>query len=162
MATLPTDLTMVLATSLAGIVCRPFRLFVASAVFMFGQATHLVFHFREPKSPYPVLLTAAVVPAVQLLIYKTPASLGLPSVAAVYLAYLASLTLSIILYRISPLHPLAEYPGPLLYKITKLTGMWVSWTGRQHLINKRLHDKYGPFVRVGSSMICALLSLAYS
>ncbi|KAJ2934634.1 hypothetical protein H1R20_g2468, partial [Candolleomyces eurysporus] len=55
----------------------------------------------------------------------------------------------IICYRLSPLHPLADYPGPLICKVTKLWGAWVALRGDFHWYVKDLHDRYGPIVRVG-------------
>ena len=31
--------------------------------------------------------------------------------------------------------------------------MYVSWLGYAHLVNRNLHDKYGPAVRMGPNMI---------
>ncbi|KAE9402839.1 cytochrome P450 [Gymnopus androsaceus JB14] len=61
--------------------------------------------------------------------------------------------LSIAGYRVSPLHPLWSVSWPTLAKITKLYGMWLSWTGRQHLVIQDLHTKFGSFVRVGPNDI---------
>ncbi|KAI1790041.1 cytochrome P450 [Ganoderma leucocontextum] len=66
-----------------------------------------------------------------------------------FVIHLVSLFCSIALYRISPFHPLASYPGPLLPKITKFWGVWQSCTGNQHRALLRLHELYGPFVRTG-------------
>ncbi|TFK24880.1 high nitrogen upregulated cytochrome P450 monooxygenase 2 [Coprinopsis marcescibilis] len=54
-----------------------------------------------------------------------------------------------ILYRISPLHPLAGYPGPLLWRITKFAPAWYGAKGKHHLQLKKLHERYGPIVRIG-------------
>ena len=71
------------------------------------------------------------------------------SVFLAYFTYLFVLSVSITLYRISPFHPLAKYPGPLIFKITKLAGLWATYTGNQHRIYKRMHDEYGSVVRLG-------------
>ena len=97
-----------------------------------------------------MLCTLALVPAARLTYaYVTSGVFILMNVATVYAVYYTSITLSIVLYRLSPFHPLADVPGPLLNKITKLTGMWHSYTGRQHVVNRAQHEKYGPFVRTG-------------
>ncbi|KLO13578.1 cytochrome P450 [Schizopora paradoxa] len=59
------------------------------------------------------------------------------------------LSTSIVAYRLSPLHPLYEFPGPRLARVSKLYGAWISATGKQHSILKRFHDEYGPIVRTG-------------
>ena len=66
--------------------------------------------------------------------------------------FYAALALSIVLYRISPFHPLAKYPGPLSLKISKLVAAYRAIGGKQYAQFKRLHDEYGPIVRVGELM----------
>lgn len=61
----------------------------------------------------------------------------------------ASLLLSVFVYRLSPWHPLARYPGPIIARLTKLWGLWSIATGKNHIYIKKLHEKYGPCVRVG-------------
>ncbi|PPQ83920.1 hypothetical protein CVT25_000665 [Psilocybe cyanescens] len=63
--------------------------------------------------------------------------------------FTATLLGSIMLYRLSPLHPLANYPGPFLCKVSKLWGAWIAWNGKPHVYYKSLHDKYGSIVRIG-------------
>lgn len=55
-----------------------------------------------------------------------------------------------VLYRLSPLHPLASYPGPRIWWISNLKLVHVSLTGRRHLVIDELHAKHGPYVRIGS------------
>ena len=64
--------------------------------------------------------------------------------------YYLTLISSIIIYRLSPWHPLAKYPGPLLAKLTKLWGVYQTAQGTYHLKTKELHERYGPFVRIGT------------
>jgi len=54
-----------------------------------------------------------------------------------------------LVYRLSPLHPLANYPGPFLGKVTKLWTVYVVARGRAHIYYSQLHDRYGDIVRVG-------------
>ena len=60
------------------------------------------------------------------------------------IAFISTLTLS--LYRIL-LHPLSQYPGPILCKLTPLVATWHAYKGDRHLFLHRLHRKYGPIVR---------------
>ncbi|KAJ7932853.1 cytochrome P450 [Mycena leptocephala] len=64
-----------------------------------------------------------------------------------YIVFILTLGSSIVIYRISPWHPLAHIPGPAINKITKLWSVWVCFRGDQHRVNKVLHDNYGPFLR---------------
>ena len=70
-------------------------------------------------------------------------------VALAFGTYVIALFASVAIYRLSPFHPLAGYPGPALAKVTKLWGAWNTWKGDQHHVWLRLHRKYGPFVRTG-------------
>ena len=63
--------------------------------------------------------------------------------------YYATLISSIIIYRLSPWHPLANYPGPVLAKVSKLWGAVHMARGKTHRTLKSLHEKYGSYVRVG-------------
>lgn len=53
------------------------------------------------------------------------------------------------MYRLSPWHPLAKYPGPRLAKLTKFWAVVVVLRKRQLQTVKELHAKYGQIVRVG-------------
>jgi len=59
------------------------------------------------------------------------------------------LGLSISLYRLSPWHPIAQYPGPLLCKISKIYWALVTRDGQQHKLLAVLHRQYGEIVRIG-------------
>ncbi|KAF2707643.1 cytochrome P450 [Pleomassaria siparia CBS 279.74] len=67
------------------------------------------------------------------------------------LTYLFSLFASIILYRVSPTHRLYQYPGPRLWKISKLTHAFQNreFNGYKNLAT--LHAQYGDCVRTGPS-----------
>ena len=80
-------------------------------------------------------------------------------VLAILLAYglfYVALVSSIVLYRISPFHPLAKYPGPISLKISKFVAMYRGLGGKQHIYFKKLHAKYGPYVRVGEYLVILL------
>jgi hypothetical protein len=63
--------------------------------------------------------------------------------------YLLALGTSIAIYRISPFHPLAKYPGPVLAKVSRLWAMYHVRGGQQHLVSQDLFAKYGELVRTG-------------
>jgi hypothetical protein len=67
-----------------------------------------------------------------------------------FTAYWSGLSFFTLAYRLSPFHPLANYPGPILAKSSKLWGAYLGATGDQHRCLKRLHDRYGDVVRIGS------------
>lgn len=118
------------------------------------QATHIVFQRHEPFGltvPYALVcvLVEPLLLCFALACSGRVASLQWTDCIIAYGAFYASLLSSIVLYRLSPLHPLAKIPGPRLHKISKLWSVWICWKGRQHTEFKAMHDKYGPVVRTG-------------
>ncbi|KAI1785123.1 cytochrome P450 [Ganoderma leucocontextum] len=71
-------------------------------------------------------------------------------VGAVYALTLFLITLT---HRLSPWHPLASYPGPLLARTTSLWLTYISSTGKRYLILDALHARYGPFLRIGPNTL---------
>lgn len=57
------------------------------------------------------------------------------------------------LYRISPFHPLAHVPGPLLPKISSLWLTYHAWIGDEATVVEVLHKKYGTIVRNGPNSV---------
>ena len=82
--------------------------------------------------------------------------------ALAFASFLSTILGSISLYRLSPLHPLAKYPGPTLCKLTKIWIAWISFGGRTHIYYKNLHDKYGPIVRIGESLFDILIESIFN
>ena len=76
-----------------------------------------------------------------------------------FVTFLVILFGSISFYRLSPFHPLAKYPGPTRCKLTKIWMAWIGFRGRAHIYYKNLHDKYGPIVRIGESLLFKLCLL---
>ncbi|CDO71116.1 hypothetical protein BN946_scf184844.g120 [Trametes cinnabarina] len=77
-------------------------------------------------------------------------TMSLPWAAAVSsTTFFSTILVSISVYRLSPLHPLAQYPGPLSCRLSKFWMAYISVSGRQHLYIKSLHDRYGDIVRIG-------------
>ncbi|EPQ56837.1 cytochrome P450 [Gloeophyllum trabeum ATCC 11539] len=56
-------------------------------------------------------------------------------------------------YRLSPWHPLASFPGPVLHKLSGLKSAQLVYTGKRHLAIERLHNIYGVFVRTGPNTV---------
>ncbi|KAK7006886.1 cytochrome P450, partial [Favolaschia claudopus] len=73
-----------------------------------------------------------------------------------YVVFLCSLGLSIVVYRLSPFHPLAQFPAPTIGKITQLWTFWKTLQGYKYLYHKSLHDRYGPYVRIGPNAISVI------
>ncbi|TFK36467.1 cytochrome P450 [Crucibulum laeve] len=110
---------------------------------------HLWFKAKEP-APSPLLAAVVVtIPIPSFMLFRSANVSILQAVGLAYGTFLVALLSSIIIYRISPFHPLAKYPGPLVYKITKLWTVWKASSGKLHYCYQQLHQEYGPIVRVG-------------
>ncbi|KAF7344419.1 hypothetical protein MSAN_01923100 [Mycena sanguinolenta] len=112
-----------------------------------SQINHFFFRNYEPSSANLPLIFLAVQPISLLALLGE--SFSFPRLLWSFFVFLGSLSLSIVAYRLSPFHPLAQYPGPVIGKVTKLWGVWKAFQGYKHVYHKELHDTYGPFVRIG-------------
>jgi O-antigen ligase len=114
------------------------------------KVSHLIFRHFEPSSNLSRGVLLIVVPA----LLSNPVSYSVRSafiaVPLVFAAYWSCLVLFIIAYRLSPFHPLAKYPGPVLAKSSKFWAAHHSAIGDQYRCYKDLHDRYGDVVRIGS------------
>lgn len=64
------------------------------------------------------------------------------------------LLLSMVIYRLSPWHPLAKYPGPWQGKVSKLYWWHQAQIGETGYTQAKLHKQYGTdFVRIGPNWI---------
>ncbi|KAH0578707.1 hypothetical protein H2248_003835 [Termitomyces sp. 'cryptogamus'] len=114
-----------------------------------GSAAHIVYRWWEPRQLY-LHFSLLVVAPLTLTPYLTAYfSHALLAALSAWVCYLASLVACTVLYRVSPVHPLAKYPGPLPCKITKLYFAIVAFGGKQHKWYNELHRRYGDVVRIG-------------
>ena len=130
---------------------------------------HRFFQKFEPRSPGTYAFLLLIVPAVVSGVFVKGASSVLSPLFRTYVIFYTSLISSVVLYRLSPFHPLARYPGPTLAKISKLrfvsirgsavkcstlisllSKAYLGWQGKQHVYYRDLHKKYGDVVRVGT------------
>ncbi|KAJ7864746.1 high nitrogen upregulated cytochrome P450 monooxygenase 2 [Mycena olivaceomarginata] len=132
-----------------------------------GVVNHFFFHKYEPSSanvPFLLLLVQPI--ALLLLVGGGGGPLTSCAIASdlvwSYGVFLGSLGLSIAVYRLSPLHPLAQYPGPAIGKVTKLWSVWKTAHGFKYLYHKELHDRYGPYVRTGPNELSIIDAPAVS
>jgi hypothetical protein len=66
---------------------------------------------------------------------------------------IGTIIITTVLYRLSPLHPLWGFPGPLVNKITSLKIAQIVYSGKRHIIVPDYHKKYGTFVRTGPNTL---------
>ncbi|KAG2128155.1 cytochrome P450 [Suillus cothurnatus] len=114
-----------------------------------GLLCHFVFKRHEPTSPLSHLGLLVVVPAILTTFFLPNASTITHAFSCVYLLYYSTVLVSVTVYRLSPWHPLARYPGPIPCRISKFWMVWVSRDGKQHIYYSRLHQTYGDVVRIG-------------
>ncbi|KAI0265783.1 high nitrogen upregulated cytochrome P450 monooxygenase 2 [Gloeopeniophorella convolvens] len=114
-----------------------------------GLVSHLCFRYLEPRSMFPLLVLLVIVPALLSAVIYRLACGTFSSIFVAYATYYASLISSTLLYRLSPFHPLASYPGPAIAKTSKLWTAYRNRKGDLHTYLKGLHDHYGDIVRVG-------------
>ncbi|KAH8925689.1 cytochrome P450 [Atractiella rhizophila] len=62
---------------------------------------------------------------------------------------LVALSISIFFYRNTSLHPLSQYPGPILAKSSKLYELYWQSKGLWYLKVQDMHKRYGDIVRTG-------------
>ena len=79
----------------------------------------------------------------------------------VFPTYLAALVASSIVYRLSPFHPLARYPGPIGARVSKFWMAVRCLRGDQHRYIQSLHQRYGDVVRTGKTASHVMLSHAH-
>ncbi|KAF9543833.1 high nitrogen upregulated cytochrome P450 monooxygenase 2 [Agrocybe pediades] len=118
-------------------------------VILTALATHLWLRSRAPASTSVISLWLFAISSTAAFSSLIGHNVGIAKILQSYFLYFVALTSSVIIYRLSPFHRLARYPGPLLCKISKLWVAYVASRGKLHLYHKELHDKYGPIVRVG-------------
>ncbi|KAF5319606.1 hypothetical protein D9619_008353 [Psilocybe cf. subviscida] len=118
------------------------------AVIFCGLTIHLMFNKLEHTTPLRYLLVVSgILPLVPCYIFSaSPASLSLETS---YLVTYMTLIVSVLCYRLSPLHPLWKYPGPILGRCSKFYGIWQQHSGEMYLKVQAMHDCYGDVVRTG-------------
>ncbi|KAH8830807.1 cytochrome P450 [Flagelloscypha sp. PMI_526] len=115
------------------------------------QVAHAAFKIYEPRSLTARLFLLCGLPILNLL--TLPDFHDASSLIACFALHILGLTASILLYRFSPWHPLASYPGPFLARGSNLWMSLHSVGGKRHLLMQSLHTQYGTCVRIGPNMI---------
>ncbi|EEB92955.1 hypothetical protein MPER_08459 [Moniliophthora perniciosa FA553] len=120
-----------------------------------GVAAYLVFKRTETLKNTHLVLLLVVIPSL-LSTYLSISTGPIWNTLLVFIGYLSTILSCIIVYRVSPWHPLAAYPGPLLCKLTKFWGAYQGRTGKQFEWYKKLHERYGDVVRIGPNELSFL------
>ncbi|TBU46359.1 high nitrogen upregulated cytochrome P450 monooxygenase 2 [Dichomitus squalens] len=116
-----------------------------------GTVVYLIFKRFEPVLVYQhfwlLVVPPALVAACVLSPHYAPARAALIAFGVHY-ATIAGTTL---FYRAGPWHPLAQYPGPYVYRLSKIALAWRTSDGKQFVHLRRLHDRYGDIVRIAQN-----------
>ncbi|OJT10972.1 Cytochrome P450 67 [Trametes pubescens] len=120
-----------------------------------GVASWLYLNRRTVRGDYAFLFYSAAYLALYAILRAFPLASATPSIeaASIALTYFTTLASVTVGYRLSPWHPLASYPGPVLWRISSVYLTYISFMGRRHLILDKLHAKYGPFLRIGPNTL---------
>ncbi|KAJ7100158.1 high nitrogen upregulated cytochrome P450 monooxygenase 2 [Mycena belliarum] len=114
-----------------------------------AQTTHFLFNRFEKGSLKLLVRISLLLPSAPAIFLLSHYSSSLRAVFTAYGASYATLALSVICYRLSPLHPLANHPGPLWAKLSKTWSIYQTFSGKNHVTFLNLHRRYGPIVRTG-------------
>ena len=113
--------------------------------------SYLIFKRYEPERIPTVATLLLGVPAVLTTLIRDQFTSLLVAGLTTCTAYWSLILSFTVAYRLSPLHPLAKYPGPLLCKISK---GWLAYVvakgGKAHVYVHQLHKQYNlDVVRIG-------------
>ncbi|KAF7375220.1 hypothetical protein MSAN_00408600 [Mycena sanguinolenta] len=114
-----------------------------------GLTCHSAFNRLEPRVLVHFVSLLGLPPTLLASLVLPHTSGILSAIALTFGVYLSSLVISTAVYRVSPLHPLAKYPGPLFCKVSKLWFTAIAMKGKQHIYYLELHQRYGDVVRIG-------------
>ncbi|KAI5119310.1 hypothetical protein M0805_004554 [Coniferiporia weirii] len=126
---------------------------------LFIIASALVVHVAykkyefQPSSYFPTLLLLGATPFLSSSFLLAHFSSATSAYLSGFSTFYVSLLTSIAIYRVSPWHPLAKYPGPILAKLTKFWIIAVILKGDQLRVIADLHKKHGPYVRTGPNEV---------
>ena len=127
------------------------------------QLVHQIFRKYETFS-IPLHGFLLLAPPTIACICLGSAEAGWPTVSDLvfcYASYLGILAMSTVAYRLSPFHPLREYPGPFWCRTSMIWHMARTMHGKQMEYLRSLHDTYGDVVRVGEFFPPLKSTLAY-
>jgi hypothetical protein len=118
----------------------------------------------EPKSKLSRITLLLVIPALLSQPISHTGQSMYTAVPLAFTAYIGALIFFTLAYRLSSIHPLSKYPGPVIARMSKWWAAYICARGDSHRYYKRLHDRYGDVVRIGqgrvlSCLICPLTNL---
>ncbi|KAF8590792.1 cytochrome P450 [Ramaria rubella] len=132
-----------------------FNPIVLATTVLTGILTWIILNRVPVRGDYASLFYAITFTGVYGIARQSARTVEEPLLFTVIIAaiYASSSLLSTMIYRLSPFHPLASFPGPVLWRISSARLAHISFEGRRHLILDALHKKHGPFVRIGPNVL---------
>jgi len=139
---------------------------VQAAAAVAGSITHAVYfiHGYHDASAARIFLfyLLADVTLVSLAVREYGLFQGAATTATLSLWYFSGLFLSIAGYRLF-FHPLRKFPGPVVAKLSKtIYGPYMNRSGKMHLEQDKMHQKYGDFIRTGPNELCIFSPSAHN
>ena len=117
------------------------------------QVVYLIFKRFEPVHIHQHFWLLVFPPALLAIALLSAHHAPQRALLLAYGVHWGTILAATLLYRASPWHPLASYPGPFAYRLSKLALAWATRDGTQWLHVKALHDRYGDIVRIGASRL---------
>ncbi|KAF7315569.1 hypothetical protein MIND_00072200 [Mycena indigotica] len=118
---------------------------------LLGLANHVYFKRYEPTNAHTPLFFLIAQPLG--LTYLVSGSLSVSNILLATATFIGTLSTSIVAYRLSPWHPLAHIPGPMLAKVSKWWGVKLAISGNRARFMKEQHDRYGDVIRMGPNEV---------
>ena len=123
-----------------------------------GICSHLLYfiHGEHHTQALRILQLSLVLPAVAVVALVQVGQYSVYSAAqttaCLASSYIGSLWTSMTIYRIF-FHPLRQFPGPPLAKVSKFYHTLCCWNWDNHRVKARWHECYGDFVRIGKLLV---------
>ncbi|KAJ7712050.1 cytochrome P450 [Mycena metata] len=134
-------------------VLNPCQAFETATVAASGVAVWLYAHHHACRGDHAFLCYTVAC----IILYATAVACGaekpLSLSASIFVMHSVSALGSTACYRLSPWHPLAGFPGPVLSRISSLHLVYISLMGKRYLVIDDLHRRFGPFVRIGPDQL---------
>ena len=131
------------------------NLLVCGTAAIAGLVSHLTYfihgeHHNQTPMYFKMLMGGiAIVFASEFLLVARTIMGSLTNTAYIASAYMVPLYTSMLVYRIF-FHPLRKFPGPFMYKVSKLWHVLKLIKRNNCHVLEDLHQQYGDFVRTGT------------
>ena len=110
-----------------------------------SQLVQLIFKQTETCQAFWLLILLLAIPGCLTCLYLPHAGSTLSATVKVFSLFWLTLATSILVYRVSPWHPLAKYPGSFVCKLTNFHLACSALGGKQYLY----YHEFGDVVRIG-------------